>query len=888
MELELEILKFICANQGSVNTEELLCNLGSGDATADIITNREKFAFCSPFGQSKVVARTWLRLCLVKDCPGACTGLHLCKKFLLTGSCQFTRTRTGCRFSHGLDSFHNAAKLTEHGLESLSRSELCTLLLQSDTRLLPQICHNYNKGGGRMGLCQEGDNCTRLHICEKYLNSVCSCIKNHDFNAPQPQKSLSDRGVPDQLFPSLMSAYANLLALKYADRQGDPDARGSDGLIPPQRERQRGRGRAGFRGNPGNRGNRGNMGNRGNRGFRGNGGNRGNRGNQGNQPTRSTDEVLADSPYVSAAANDTDASSDDGKSRKPNLNKTSAAVRGRGGDSGNHQPLNRSRATADPESVSDDANSEDGARRRPRPVRDKTEICMFFIKGHCKHEEGCYKAHNKMPYSWQVLLDDQWTALPNNETIEKDYCDPKNTYSSSNLPVDFDTMTQGANKVRRLSTSNSLVDVSFLHTTEWVWYWEDEHASWTMYASRSGGHSAADTGSAELEQKFLDNAKDVVEFSAGSQAYSLSFQDLIQTNKQYGTKRVVKRRPRFVSAADVRAKNTRRPLAQPGTVPDHWDKTQISQTGYKTVSLHRTSDEYLEIETLFCNTMRGFDIVKIERIQNKALWEAFQLKNKQMKDNNNGHNVTEKKLFHGTKSEYVAVICHKNFDWRVCGVNGTAFGQGSYFARDAKYSHSYTEDSHVKSMFVSRVLVGDYTRGSSSYRKPPSKDGGVINLYDSCVDDEIKPSIFVVFDSNQIYPEYLLQYKSTHPLVSLVAASAPAPVPAPIRVPAQILVPALTPVPAPRPAPKPSVTSYQSSTSTYQTSTSSYRPSTPSYLPSTPSYQPSTSTNYPSVSRTPRFSPSPPPTTVNRTPRFSPSPPPTPSPKKSSDSCVIA
>ncbi|KAK1906096.1 Protein mono-ADP-ribosyltransferase PARP12 [Dissostichus eleginoides] len=141
-----------------------------------------------------------LRLCLVKDCPGACTGLHLCKNVLLTGSCPFTRTRTGCRFSHFLDSPHNAEKLTEHGLESLTRSELCTLLLQNDTWLLPQICHNYNNGGGRLGLCQEGDNCTRLHICEKYLNSVCSCIKNHDFNAPQPQKSLSDCGVPDQLF----------------------------------------------------------------------------------------------------------------------------------------------------------------------------------------------------------------------------------------------------------------------------------------------------------------------------------------------------------------------------------------------------------------------------------------------------------------------------------------------------------------------------------------------------------------------------------------------------------------------------------------------------------------------------------------------------------------
>jgi len=38
-----------------------------------------------------------------------------------------------------------------------------------------------------------------------------------------------------------------------------------------------------------------------------------------------------------------------------------------------------------------------------------------------------------MPYRWQVLLDDQWTALPDNETIEKDYCDPKNTYRYSPL-----------------------------------------------------------------------------------------------------------------------------------------------------------------------------------------------------------------------------------------------------------------------------------------------------------------------------------------------------------------------------------------------------------------------------------------------------------------------
>lgn len=78
---------------------------------------------------------------------------------------------------------------------------------------------------------------------------------------------------------------------------------------------------------------------------------------------------------------------------------------------------------------------------------------------------------------------------------------------------------------------------------------------------------------------------------------------------------------------------------------------------------------------------------------------------------------------------------------------------------DAKYSHHYTSDSDVRSMFVVRLLVGKYTKGSPDYRRPPSKDGGDINFYDSCVDNVHQPSIYVVFDKPQIYPEYLLQYR---------------------------------------------------------------------------------------------------------------------------------
>ncbi|KAJ0015570.1 hypothetical protein NQD34_009190 [Periophthalmus magnuspinnatus] len=383
---------------------------------------------------------------------------------------------------------------------------------------------------------------------------------------------------------------------------------------------------------------------------------------------------------------------------------------------------------------------------------------MFFIKGYCKNEDRCFKAHDKMPYRWEITRGGQWTAMAENEAVEKDYCDPENNYSTSSPPVYFDTMTCGTEDVRRLSTVNSVLQPDFIHTTDWLWYWEDERGVWNQYAAVTSERRLASITSKELEEMYQANDQDVVMFTAGSQVYELSFRDMIQTNVQYGTVKLVRRRPRFVSAAEVQAKKKRHPNST--AVPDHWDKTQVPQIGFKRVPLQPSSGEYEEIHTLFSRTMASFEIIQIERIQNRAVWEAFQLHKTHMKQKNGGRPVLEKTLFHGTKPKFVDTICEANIDWRVCGVNGTMYGQGSYFARDAKYSHSYTGDSDPRFMFVSRVLVGEFARGSSEYRRPPSRDGGDVNLFDSCVDDIYDPSIFVVFKEQQIYPEYLLKYKN--------------------------------------------------------------------------------------------------------------------------------
>lgn len=728
--MEKDILKFICANQGAVNTDELLFNLSCNDSTtlSEVLGNKEKFVSVCPHGQPKVVARTRLQLCRALGCPG-CRGLHLCKHYLFSGSCRFGRMRKGCTFSHDLDSCQNQKVLKEFELEMLDRTELCTLLMQNDNYLMPQICYDYNNSQ-----CSEGDACKRLHICEKNMSVSCSCTKNHDFNAPQPLQCLKDRHVPEHLMHVLKSVYSNKGALRLSDR----------------------------------------ISSRGNRGDRGN---RGKRGNARQQPlSRSTSDIFS--------------------------------------------------VVNNPEPSSDERQN-----GRQKIVKDKTEICMYFIKGYCRHEERCFKAHDKMPYRWQIKQGDQWTAMADNEKIEKDYCDPKNTSSNTNPQVDFDTMTCGPDPVRRISTINCVREPTFIHTTEWVWYWEDEFGSWREYASPNAKQGSANITSKELEEKFLNNEKDVVEFTAGSQSYSLSFQDMIQTNKMYGTKKLVKRRPRFVSETDVQTQRVRRPQSNFAAVPDCWDKTQIPLTGYKRIPLRPTSSEYKEIENLFCQTLTGFDILKMERIQNKALWEAYQLQKNHMKNKNHGRDPTERKLFHGTEPRFVDPICADNFDWRLCGVHGTAYGQGSYFARDARYSHSYTGQSDVRSMFVSRVLVGDYTLGSREYKRAPSKDGGDLNFYDSCVDDQFDPAIFVVFDKHQIYPDYVLQYKEKRSTVSVHNLYGVSTTSTPVAAARRVVVPAPAPVtapkPAPKPVPKPAPPSYQPSTSSFMFRPSSTRTDDP-------------------------------------------------------------
>lgn len=62
-------------------------------------------------------------------------------------------------------------------------------------------------------------------------------------------------------------------------------------------------------------------------------------------------------------------------------------------------------------------------------------------------------------------------------------------------------------------------------------------------------------------------------------------------------------------------------------------------------------------------------------------------------------------------------------------------------------------------MFMSQVIVGDYTLGKPDYYRPPFKDENKTVSFDSCVDDPMQPSLYVIFERNQTYPEFLIKYE---------------------------------------------------------------------------------------------------------------------------------
>uniref|UniRef100_A0A3Q3AEE2 Poly [ADP-ribose] polymerase n=1 Tax=Kryptolebias marmoratus TaxID=37003 RepID=A0A3Q3AEE2_KRYMA len=190
--------------------------------------------------------------------------------------------------------------------------------------------------------------------------------------------------------------------------------------------------------------------------------------------------------------------------------------------------------------------------------------------------------------------------------------------------------------------------------------------------------------------------------------------------------------------------------ASEALLPPHWD--DMKNDIVKLFPLTPGSTEY--------NNVLCSNCLQIERVQNTTLWQSYQLLKKHLEVKNK-HTKNEQLLYHGTAATSIDLINHKGFNRSYAGQHGAMYGKGSYFAVNPSYSaqnYAQLDASGHKRMYQARVLVGDYTQGRSGMITPPAKSGNAADLYDSVTDRPNNPSMFVVFNDIQAYPEYLITF----------------------------------------------------------------------------------------------------------------------------------
>ncbi|XP_056103819.1 protein mono-ADP-ribosyltransferase PARP14-like [Rhinichthys klamathensis goyatoka] len=195
------------------------------------------------------------------------------------------------------------------------------------------------------------------------------------------------------------------------------------------------------------------------------------------------------------------------------------------------------------------------------------------------------------------------------------------------------------------------------------------------------------------------------------------------------------------------------------SLPSHWE--DMKGNPVVLVKLTSGSTEYKEVEKEFRRTRLRSNIIEIERVQNSTLWRNYMIKKEELEDKNK-HKNNEQRLFHGTGPDKTDQINHHGFNRSYAGAHGAMYGNGTYFAVDPSYSaqgYSSPDVNGHKRMYLARVLVGDFTQGKRGLPVPPAKSTNSADLYNSVTDNINNPTMFVIFNDVQAYPEYLITFQ---------------------------------------------------------------------------------------------------------------------------------
>uniref|UniRef100_A0A3P9KTD6 TCDD inducible poly(ADP-ribose) polymerase n=1 Tax=Oryzias latipes TaxID=8090 RepID=A0A3P9KTD6_ORYLA len=444
---------------------------------------------------------------------------------------------------------------------------------------------------------------------------------------------------------------------------------------------------------------------------------------------------------------------------------------------------------------------------------DSVDICVDFLQGQCAYGNDCAHHHTVLPYHWQIRKSSSqtWQSIADDsqEQLERLYCNPDTEHVRFKTQGRVFTLNFGTMQVcdlefdcvRRLTTPPSPLPVPATNPNPTP----SCHTVWKYYCRDNFGWREYSEPVVKLIEEASSRGLKEVRFITLQNQYILNIIEGFQQNAVFGFRRQIKKRPMFMSSVmltphlqtlgglstsplasssslcastpmDTSASQPLSPTStnQPSLFPETWLPMPVSQD-FLRVPVSREDRSYRTVYSLFHKTVSEtkFRIIKIQRVQNPFLWEKYKRKKEYMSRRMSEMDrlLSERHLFHGTSADVVEGICKHNFDPRVCGKHATMFGQGSYFARKAVYSHNFSKRSPkgVHCMFLAKVLTGRFTVGNPSMRRPPpiNPRDPSSDLYDSCVDNWVDPQIYVIFNDDQSYPYFIIHYEEVPSTVAI-------------------------------------------------------------------------------------------------------------------------
>ncbi|XP_007942117.1 protein mono-ADP-ribosyltransferase PARP9 [Orycteropus afer afer] len=189
--------------------------------------------------------------------------------------------------------------------------------------------------------------------------------------------------------------------------------------------------------------------------------------------------------------------------------------------------------------------------------------------------------------------------------------------------------------------------------------------------------------------------------------------------------------------------------------PENQDemKRNINFTKFReTFSMQALQDKKKQFEKC------GFQVIKVEKINNEVLKAVFQTKKKMMEGKARKDPVSHR-LFQQVPHQFCNLVCRVGFQRMYSGPCDPKYGTGIYFTKNLKKLADQIKKTSAMDkliyVFEADVLTGSFCQGCPLNIVPPPLSPGDMDGHDSVVDNVSSPETFVIFSGIQALPQYL-------------------------------------------------------------------------------------------------------------------------------------